>query len=387
MGAGASATTPDAPYLDFGDDAAIVARLAAAINASPGRDFDGLLEQAKRKAEADAAAGVPGGVGPDAAAASTAASTMPSSISASTANENGTLTSKGIEKDAPGRGFADAQATLRAHNRLRAVHGAPPLAWSDACAENAAVAAQRCRERNAMFHNNCKEHGQGQNIFMYASGAGERRSDAAPVHAWYAEVAEPGYPFPMARPTCPAGTGHFTQVVWKATTHVGMAWAGDPKTGVFVVANYAPFGNVQGAFAENVLPPAASEAGGGGGGGGGGGAIIRQAIAQGKSEDEAFAAEQREERRKKERAAGGAESAGDTVVLKGGDGVTEGPELKALLAKIPDFVKSSAPDMVANIVDNAKKKGVTVEVMLTGTGITTVVHEGNSTATSELSWG
>ena len=241
----------------------------------------------------------------------------------------------------------------------------PPLAWSDDCAEKALVAAQACSAKNTMFHNNHKEHGHGQNIFAYTSGAGFRRPDTAAVHAWYAEVVDPGYVFPMMQPSCPAGTGHFTQVVWKSTTHVGMAWAGDPKTGMYVVANYSPFGNLQGAFPDNVLPPSD------------GNAAIQQAVAQGKSEEEAFAEEQREKRRKKD-GGGGL----NTVVLKG-----DGPELEALLAKIPNFVKSSAPGVVSNIVNNVKKSGVTVEVTLTASQIKTVVYEGNSTSTSEMSWG
>ena len=269
-------------------------------------------------------------------------------------------------------GFSDIQATLRAHNRLRAVHGAPPLEWSEHCADQALIAAKACKAKNTMFHNNCKEHGHGQNIFAYVSGGGERRPDAAAVHSWYAEVVDPGYPFGKVGATCPPGTGHFTQVVWKGTTHVGMACAGDPKTGVFVVANYAPFGNLQNAFLENVSPPVDGDMN----------EAINKAIEQGKSEENAFAEKQRKERRPKD-----GPRADGVAVFTGGQGVAEGPELKALLAKIPDFVKSAAPDVVANIVDNVNKEGVCVEVTLTKTGITTVVTEGNNTATSEMSWG
>ena len=37
-----------------------------------------------------------------------------------------------------------------------------------------------------------------------------------------------------------ADTGHFTQLVWVETTHVGAAKSGD---GLFVVANYSPAGD------------------------------------------------------------------------------------------------------------------------------------------------
>jgi len=54
-------------------------------------------------------------------------------------------------------------------------------------------------------------------------------------------------------------TGHFTQVVWKGTTSigVGVATVPDPKYGssTVVVVNYSPPGNCQGQFPQNVLPP------------------------------------------------------------------------------------------------------------------------------------
>merc|ERR1712172_191387 len=48
--------------------------------------------------------------------------------------------------------------------------------------------------------------------------------------------------------------GHFTQVVWKGSTEVGVGVAQEGST-VVVVANYSPPGNVRGQYAENVPPP------------------------------------------------------------------------------------------------------------------------------------
>lgn len=52
-------------------------------------------------------------------------------------------------------------------------------------------------------------------------------------------------------------SGHFTQVVWKESKQLGVAFA---KSGgkVVVVANYFPAGNMIGSFAENVPPPGGS---------------------------------------------------------------------------------------------------------------------------------
>ena len=51
--------------------------------------------------------------------------------------------------------------------------------------------------------------------------------------------------------------GHFTQIVWKTSTHVGFGfkWGKyNGRWGIFAVARYKPSGNVQGKFIENVPP-------------------------------------------------------------------------------------------------------------------------------------
>jgi hypothetical protein len=49
-------------------------------------------------------------------------------------------------------------------------------------------------------------------------------------------------------------SGHFTQVVWKGSTELGMAWAKSAKGTTYVVANYRPAGNMMGDFENHVLP-------------------------------------------------------------------------------------------------------------------------------------
>lgn len=38
--------------------------------------------------------------------------------------------------------------------------------------------------------------------------------------------------------------GHFTQIVWKATKHVGFGKATDEHGCIYIVANYYPSGNI-----------------------------------------------------------------------------------------------------------------------------------------------
>lgn len=73
------------------------------------------------------------------------------------------------------------------------------------------------------------------------------------ITAFYDEISLYDY----GAPGLSAATGHFTQLVWKATTHVGMARSLDGK---YLVANYLPPGNSgpAGAFAGNVPYPTAA---------------------------------------------------------------------------------------------------------------------------------
>jgi hypothetical protein len=86
----------------------------------------------------------------------------------------------------------------------------------------------------------------GQNIYWHSAAA----TGAMSVRAWYDEMIRPGYTFGATDGT--AGTGHFTQVVWVGSTRIGAAVS---SCGRYLVANYAPVGNIRGRYRENVLAP------------------------------------------------------------------------------------------------------------------------------------
>lgn len=136
---------------------------------------------------------------------------------------------------------------LVAHNRLRARHGCLALKWSNKVYSEAKLHANRCQAKGKMFHGFSPGVNHGQNIYWSIPPC-KKAVDA--VFSWYNEIKKPGYNF--KKPGFSTGTGHFTQVVWKATTHVGMAKS---KDGRFIVANYSPPGNMMGAFPANVKPP------------------------------------------------------------------------------------------------------------------------------------
>lgn len=125
---------------------------------------------------------------------------------------------------------------LSAHNGLRAKHGVPGLSWSGKLASTAQAWADKC----VFEHSN---NGLGENL---AQGDG---SPASFVQSWYSEIGMHDFADPEANP----GTGHFTQVIWKASTQLGCAvnqCGGSP----LFVCNYSPAGNLSGAYVENVPP-------------------------------------------------------------------------------------------------------------------------------------
>ncbi len=69
----------------------------------------------------------------------------------------------------------------------------------------------------------------------------------------YEEVCKPGYDFSSGRFS--GRTGHFTQVVWKESTELGMGTANSMKGSMYcwyAVARYKPAGNFMGKFKKNV---------------------------------------------------------------------------------------------------------------------------------------
>lgn len=60
--------------------------------------------------------------------------------------------------------------------------------------------------------------GYGENIYM-ASGGNLKGADA--VRSWYEEIGQ----YNWNSPSFQGNTGHFTQVVWKSSTELGVGFA------------------------------------------------------------------------------------------------------------------------------------------------------------------
>merc|ERR1712093_158270 len=114
--------------------------------------------------------------------------------------------------------------------------------WSERLARDAQKAANACVAKKNLFHSNHPNAGQ--------NGAMGYGSFAGAIKGWYSEIKDYSFDgsggFSM-------GTGHFTQVVWQTTTHVGMA-RDTTGSGSFMFCNYGPPGNYMGQFGQNVKP-------------------------------------------------------------------------------------------------------------------------------------
>jgi hypothetical protein len=110
--------------------------------------------------------------------------------------------------------------------------------------------ADRLARENRIYHRTGLSYGE--NIYVCSNSPHCENKDSASdaVDQWYSEARMHTYGSDFFN----MSTGHFTQVVWKTTTKLGMAKA-EGNGWVYIVANYSPQGNMQGAFRQNVKPP------------------------------------------------------------------------------------------------------------------------------------
>lgn len=140
---------------------------------------------------------------------------------------------------------------LIAHNRWRKTVPVPPLQWSRAAANQAlAWASQLAAESCQMRHNPdpARKKRFGENIYAYWNSSpydGWRRSADEVVTKWGEETQ--WYDDDTHECNAPRGKtcGHYTQLVWQYSRHVGCARARCDAAEVWV-CNYEPRGNYLG---------------------------------------------------------------------------------------------------------------------------------------------
>ena len=133
---------------------------------------------------------------------------------------------------------------LEAHNLERARVGASSLIWSDSLEAEAREWAVTLIDSGRFAHDT-RRHGHGENLWM---GWGARYfTPESMVGGWIEEREHyrPGV-FPnVSRTGDWVAVGHYTQLIWSGTTHVGCAieTRGDRS---ILACRYSPPGNIDG---------------------------------------------------------------------------------------------------------------------------------------------
>jgi uncharacterized protein YkwD len=138
------------------------------------------------------------------------------------------------------------ERVLATHNAARAEVGSAPLVWDAKLAQSAASGAAHLARTGTLEHAPPDKGtaDQGENLWQGSKG------DYAPeemVEVWVKEKAafKPGF-FPAVTKTGSVDdVGHYTQLVWHSTTHVGCSVATGAEDDV-LVCRYSPPGNVIG---------------------------------------------------------------------------------------------------------------------------------------------
>jgi hypothetical protein len=138
-----------------------------------------------------------------------------------------------------------ATRVLAAHNLERARLGVPALRWDPQLAAAAAAYGPQLERLSRLQHSpKSTRPGQRENLWMGTRGA---FSPEQMVGNWIEERAylRPGV-FPhVSRTGNWADVSHYTQLVWRSTTHVGCAIHQSPRYD-FLICRYSPPGNIDG---------------------------------------------------------------------------------------------------------------------------------------------
>nr|XP_006820097.1 PREDICTED: cysteine-rich secretory protein LCCL domain-containing 1-like [Saccoglossus kowalevskii] len=136
---------------------------------------------------------------------------------------------------------------LEAHNYFRCLHGAVAMTTSQTAIDDAIIAAANCTAAGTLIHSY-----PGENLASMSSEISEATGYGL-TKLWYDEIADYNYNDPDSSTGV---IGHFTQVVWAASTNLGCAYNVDTVNDrVYVACEYEPYGNYIGQYTSNVNTP------------------------------------------------------------------------------------------------------------------------------------
>jgi uncharacterized protein YkwD len=140
----------------------------------------------------------------------------------------------------------DIDKALEIHNDARSDVGVGKLKWSATLSADAQVWATIMANKEKMYHSENKDRpGQGENLF-YTTRTDSINPAKTASRLWYEEINLYTYSAIGSGVNNFSEIGHYTQMIWKGTTEVGIAFAFSKSGKTYVAARYSPPGNYSG---------------------------------------------------------------------------------------------------------------------------------------------
>ena len=138
------------------------------------------------------------------------------------------------------------EISIALHNDARRAYRVAPIAWNEALAADAMIYAGKLARTGQFRHDPQagRRPRQGENLWMGTRGA--YRYEAMLGHLIdERRNFRPGRFPDISRTGIWSDVGHYTQIVWPTSTHVGCAMASNRRDD-FLVCRYLPAGNIVG---------------------------------------------------------------------------------------------------------------------------------------------
>jgi hypothetical protein len=135
-------------------------------------------------------------------------------------------------------------------NGYRASHHSPPIIWDATIAKYSQQWSYYLISNNLFHHSGTKLYGENLALFQgYGTDVISLFKNA--IDQWYGEIKN----YDFNNPGFSSSTGHFTCLVWKASTNFGMGISINSATNtVDITFNTSPPGNIDGKYQLNILP-------------------------------------------------------------------------------------------------------------------------------------